>query len=74
MNFVMNHAPGAGSMARHVDQQSSALPLYHVMVIVIITVIVIVIIIIVIVIIIVMVIIIVITIIIINTRGLQVNN
>ena len=29
MNFVMNHAPGAGSIARPVDQQSSALPLYH---------------------------------------------
>ena len=25
MNFVMNHAPGAGSIARPVDQQSSAL-------------------------------------------------
>ena len=25
----MNHAPGAGSIARAVDQQSSALPLYH---------------------------------------------
>ena len=25
----MNHAPGAGSIARQVDQQSSALPLYH---------------------------------------------
>ena len=25
MNFVMNHAPGAGSIARRVD----ALPLYH---------------------------------------------
>ena len=29
MNFVMNHAPDAGSIARHVDQQSSVLPLYH---------------------------------------------
>ena len=29
MNFVMNHAPGAGSIARPVGQQSSALPLYH---------------------------------------------
>ena len=29
MNFVMNHAPGAGSIARPVDQQSSTLPLYH---------------------------------------------
>ena len=31
MNFVMNHAPGAGSIARPVDQQSSAIPraLYH---------------------------------------------
>ena len=29
MNFVMNHAPGAGSMARPVDQQSSALPLRY---------------------------------------------
>ena len=27
--FYMNHAPGAGSIARPVDQQSSALPLYH---------------------------------------------
>ena len=26
MNFVMNHAPGAGSLARPVDQQSSAVP------------------------------------------------
>ena len=25
----MNHAPGVGSIARPVDQQSSALPLYH---------------------------------------------
>ena len=25
----MNHAPGAGSIARPVDQQSSALPLYY---------------------------------------------
>ena len=29
MNFVINHAPGAGSTAHPVDQQSSALPLYH---------------------------------------------
>ena len=29
MNIVMNHAPYAGSIARHVDKQSSALPLYH---------------------------------------------
>ena len=29
MNFVMNHAPGAGSIAQPVDRQSSALPLYH---------------------------------------------
>ena len=29
MNFVMNHAPGAGSIVRPVDQQSSVLPLYH---------------------------------------------
>ena len=29
MNFVMNHASGAGSIARPVDQQSSAMPLYH---------------------------------------------
>ena len=29
LNFVLNHAPGAGSIARPVDQQSSALPLYH---------------------------------------------
>ena len=29
MNFVMNHAPGAGSIARPVDQQSSALPLCY---------------------------------------------
>ena len=28
MNIAMNHAPGAGSIARPVDQQSSALPLY----------------------------------------------
>ena len=27
MNFVLNHAPGAGSLARPVHQQSSALPL-----------------------------------------------
>ena len=29
MNFVMNHAPGARSIARPVNQQSSALTLYH---------------------------------------------
>ena len=29
MNFVTNHAPGAGSIARHVDQQSSMLPLCY---------------------------------------------
>ena len=29
MNFVMSHAPGAGSIAWPVDQQSSALPLYR---------------------------------------------
>ena len=29
MNFVMNIAPGAGPIAGHIDQQSSALPLYH---------------------------------------------
>ena len=29
INFVMNHAPGAGSIARPVDQQSNALPLNH---------------------------------------------
>ena len=29
MNIVMNHAPGAGSIARPVDQQSSALPLCY---------------------------------------------
>ena len=29
MNFVGNHAPGAGSLDRPVGQQSSALPLYH---------------------------------------------
>ena len=28
MNFVMNHALGAGSIARPVDQQSSALACY----------------------------------------------
>ena len=28
MNFVRNHAPGAGSIARPVGQQSSDLPLY----------------------------------------------
>ena len=27
--FVVNHAPGAGSIARPVDQQSSALPLCY---------------------------------------------
>ena len=29
MNFVMNSVPGAGAIARLVDQQSSELPLYH---------------------------------------------
>ena len=29
MNFVMNYAPGAGSIPRPVDQQSSVLPLYY---------------------------------------------
>ena len=29
MNFVMNHTPGAGSIARLVNQQSSVIPLYH---------------------------------------------
>ena len=29
MNFVMNHAPGAGLLARPVDQQSSALTLSY---------------------------------------------
>ena len=29
MNFVTNHAPGAGTLARPVDQKSSALPLHH---------------------------------------------
>ena len=29
MNFAMNHAPVAESLARPVDQQSSVLPLYH---------------------------------------------
>ena len=29
MNFAMNHAPGVGSIARPVDQQSSTLPLYY---------------------------------------------
>ena len=29
INSVMNHAPGAGSIARPVDQRSSTLPLYH---------------------------------------------
>ena len=29
MKFVMNHTPGVASIARSVDQQSSALPLYH---------------------------------------------
>ena len=29
MNFVMNHIPGAGSIARPDDHQSSSLPLYH---------------------------------------------
>ena len=29
MNFVINHVPGAGSLSRIVDQQSSALPLCY---------------------------------------------
>ena len=29
INIVMNHASGAGSISRPVDQQSSGLPLYH---------------------------------------------
>ena len=29
INFVMNHAPGAGSIDRPIDQQYSALSLYH---------------------------------------------
>ena len=29
MNFVVNHAPGAGLFAQTVDQQSSVLLLYH---------------------------------------------
>ena len=29
MNFVMNHAPGAGTITRPIDQQSSMLPLYQ---------------------------------------------
>ena len=29
MNGVMNHVPGAGPIARTVDQQSSMLPLSH---------------------------------------------
>ena len=29
MNSVMNHAPGAVSIARPFDQQFSALPMYH---------------------------------------------
>ena len=29
MNFVMNYVPGAGSIARLVDQQSSVLELHH---------------------------------------------
>ena len=29
MNFIMNHVPGARFIARHVDQQSSMLPVYH---------------------------------------------
>ena len=29
MNFIMNYAPGVGSIARPVDQQSSALPLCY---------------------------------------------
>ena len=30
MNYIMNHASGAGSIARPVDQQSRALPLCYV--------------------------------------------
>ena len=29
MNFVLNYAPGRGSIDRPVGQQASALPLYH---------------------------------------------
>ena len=29
MKFVMNHASGAGSLVRPVEQQSNVLPLYH---------------------------------------------
>ena len=29
MNFVINHAPGAGSIGRPVDKQSNALPLCY---------------------------------------------
>ena len=29
MNFLMNHAPGAGLITPPVDQQSSVLQLYH---------------------------------------------
>ena len=29
MNFITNHAPGAGSLAQPVIQQSSELPLYY---------------------------------------------
>ena len=29
MNIVVNHAPGAGSIAQPVNYQSSMLPLYH---------------------------------------------
>ena len=29
INFDMNHAPGAGSIAQSVDQQSSEIPVYH---------------------------------------------
>ena len=29
INFILNDAPGVGSIARPVDQQSSALQLYH---------------------------------------------
>ena len=29
MKFIMNHAPGVGSIARPADQQSSELPLHH---------------------------------------------
>ena len=37
MNFILNHAPAAGSIAQPADQQSSSLPLYpeHLLLIVI---------------------------------------